>query len=214
MSKYKVILADDHDLVRAGLKSLIEKEDTFEIVGEADDGEKLLDLLKTIKCDLVVTDISMPHMDGLTAVKVIKKKYPKIKILILSMLKDYEHFKQAIANGASGYLLKEDASYQLTLAMSTVLQGKEYFSPNVSKVLTDRLIRSVDEEDMPSLEILTKKETEVLKLVTQGLANKNIAQKLKISIRTVETHRSNLTNKLGIKSTAGLVKYAISKGLV
>jgi len=153
-------------------------------------------------------------MDGLAAIKAIRKKYPKIKILILTMLKDHEHFKHAMANGASGYLLKDDAFDRLSMAIKLIMKGKQYVSPSVSAMETDRFLRSLDEADTPSSDILTKRESQVLKCVAGGLANKNIASKLKISIRTVEAHRTNLTNKLGIKTTAGLVKFAISKGLV
>ena len=137
-----------------------------------------------------------------------------LDIIVLTMLKDHEHFKHAMANGALGYLVKDEAFDQLVLAIRTVLKGKQYVSPSVASLLADRFVRSLDESDAPSLDILTKREIEVLKLIAAGLANKNVADKLKISIRTVETHRANLTNKLGIKTTAGLVKFAMSKGIV
>lgn len=216
MSKYKIILADDHDIVRAGTKSLIEKESTFKVIAEAKDGEELMEKLgssKYSKCDLVILDLSMPRMDGLAALEEIRNSYPQTKVMILSMLKDNEHFKRAMAKGASGYLLKEEACHHLVTAMKSVLRGKKFVSPNVSVLLTDRFLRSIDETEDPCEEILTKRELQILKLIAKGLANKNIAKKLKISIRTVENHRFNLTEKLGIKSTAGLVKYAISKGL-
>ncbi len=213
MAKYKIILADDHDIVRAGIRSLIEKEPTFKVVAEARDGEELLEILNASKCDLIILDLSMPRMDGLAALEHIRKKYPKTRVLILSMLKDHEHFKRAMSKGASGYLLKEEACHHLITAMKALLKGKQFVSPNVSILLTDRFLRSIDEEDDPCEEILTKRELQVLKLIAKGLANKNIATKLKISIRTVENHRFNLTEKLGIKNTAGLVKYAISKSL-
>jgi len=214
MSKFKIILADDHEIFREGLRSLVDKDQALEIVGEAQDGEELLTQLKKIKCDVVVTDLSMPNMDGIAAIKIIRKKYPKVKILVLTMLKDHEHFKYAMANGASGYLLKDDAFDQLSMAIKLIMKGKQYVSSSVSALETDRFLRSLDEAETPSSGILTKRERQVLELVAGGLANKNIASKLKISIRTVEAHRTNLTNKLGIKTTAGLVKFAISKGLV
>jgi len=214
MPSYKIFLADDHEIFRQGLVSLIEKDQDLKIAGQAKDGEDLLSQLKNVKCDVVVTDLSMPNMDGLAAIKTIRKKYPKIKILILTMLKDHEHFKHAMAHGASGYLLKDDAFNQLSMAIKLIMKGKQYVSPSVSALETDRFLRSLDEAEAPSIDILTKRERQVLKLVAGGLANKNIASKLKINIRTVEAHRSNLTNKLGIKTTAGLVKFAISKGLV
>jgi len=214
MPSYKIFLADDHKIFRQGLVSLIEKDQDLKIAGQAKDGEDLLSQLKNVKCDVVVTDLSMPNMDGLEAIKLIRKKYPKIKILILTMLKDHEHFKHAMGSGASGYLLKDDAFDQLSMAIKLIMRGKKYVSPSVSAMETDRLLRSIDEAEDPSSDILTKRESQILKCVTSGLANKNIASKLKISIRTVEAHRTNLSNKLGIKTTAGLVKFAISKGLI
>ena len=214
MSSTRIFLADDHEIFRQGLVSLIEKDHDLTIAGQAKDGEDLLAQLKNVKCDVVVTDLSMPNMDGLAAIKAIRKKYPKIKILILTMLKDYEHFKHAMGSGASGYLLKDDAFDQLSMAIKLIMRGKKYVSPSVSAMETDRLLRSIDEAEDPSSDILTKRESQILKCVTSGLANKNIASKLKISIRTVEAHRTNLSNKLGIKTTAGLVKFAISKGLI
>jgi len=211
---YKIILADDHAILRAGLKGLIDKDPDLKIVEQASNGAELLAKLKSQKCDLAIVDISMPEMDGLTAIKVIKQKYPKVKILVLTMQKDNEHFKHALISGADGYLLKDDAYEQLILAIKLLLKGKRYTSPSISEVVTDRFIRSLDEVEGPSIEILTKRERKILELVASGLPNKNIASRLRISIRTVETHRANLSNKLGIKNTAGLVRYALSKGLV
>lgn len=211
---YKVGLADDHAIFRAGLKSLINQDSQFQVVAEAHNGIELLEKLKSVKCDLVVLDLSMPEMDGIAAIPVIRQKYPKTKLLILTMQKDAEHFKLANTKGADGYLLKDDAYDQLILGMKVVMKGKKYISPKISGIVADRFVRSLDEADAPSLEILTPRERQVLKYVAQGLANKTVAVKLKISIRTVETHRVNLTNKLGIKTTARLVKYALEKGLI
>lgn len=212
--KTKIIIADDHAIVRVGLKDLVQKDPDLTVVAEARDGQELLDLLSFHRCDLVVADISMPNMDGLTAVKEIHRKYPKVKVLILSMLKDYQHFKELMAHGASGYLVKDDAPEQLVIAIKTILKGNKFVSPSVSKVLVDHQLRSLDDGEIPSLEILTGREQQVLTMIAKGLANKNIAAKLKISIRTVEHHRSNLTDKLGFKTPSALVKYAIDKGLV
>lgn len=212
--KTKIIIADDHAIVRVGLKDLVQKDPDLTVVAEAKDGQELLERLSSHRCDLVVADISMPNMDGLTAVKEIHRKYPKVKVLILSMLKDYQHFKELMAHGASGYLVKDDAPEQLVIAIKTILKGNKFVSPSVSKVLVDHQLRSLDDGEIPSLEILTGREQQVLTMIARGLANKNIAAKLKISIRTVEHHRSNLTDKLGFKTPSALVKYAIDKGLV
>ncbi|MBF0489530.1 MAG: response regulator transcription factor [Candidatus Omnitrophica bacterium] len=210
----KIILADDHEMFRAGLKGLLEKEKDFKIIGQAQDGEELLERLATQHPDCVVMDLSMPNMDGLATLKEIRKRFPKIKALVLTMQKDIEHFKHAMAAGACGYILKDSAFDQLVMAIKMIIKGKTYTSPDISKMITDQYVRSIEQADVPSLEILTQREKEVLRFIAQGYANKNIATKLKISIRTVETHRSRFIHKLGIRTAAGLVKYAISKGLV
>ena len=214
MRPYRIILADDHSIFRAGLKKLIDDEPRLKVVAQAKDGEDLLFKLQSAKCDLIVLDLSMPNMSGILALTEIRQKFPKIKILVLTMQKDIEHFKHAMTNGAAGYLLKDDAYEQLLLAVKVIAKGKKFISSSVSALVTDRYIRSLDEVEVPSLEILTKRERETLRLITCGFANKQIAARLKISIRTVETHRGHLTDKLGLKNTAGLVRYAISKGLV
>lgn len=214
MSVIRVILADDHEMFRSGLRGLLEKNPDFKVVGEAADGEILLDKLKTAKADCVVLDLSMPHMDGIETLKELHRKFPKVKALILTMQKDIEHFKHAMANGACGYILKDGAFEQLVMALKMISKGKNYVSPAISEYITEQYVRSIESSDVPSLEILTNREKQVLALIVKGAANKNIASSLKISIRTVETHRSRLIHKLGINTPAGLVKYAISKGLL
>ncbi len=213
MAKSKIIIADDHTFVRVGLKELINKDPELSVIAEANNGRELLDVLAGRKCDLIVMDISMPEMDGVTAIKEIHKKYPQLKVLILSMLKDYPHFHEVMTHGACGYMVKDDAPDQLVSAIKTILKGKKFISPSVKTMLTDRELRSLDEA-VPSLEILTQREKQILSLIAKGLPNKNIAVKLKISIRTVEHHRAHLTDKLGFKDAASLVKYALTKGLV
>ena len=206
-------MADDHQILRAGLKDLIEKDKAFKVAGQAKDGDELLSLMHSVKCDLVIMDLSMPGCDGMQAIQEVRVKFPKVKVLVLTMQKDQEHFKHAMAHGASGYVLKEDAYDQLLMAVKMVLRGKKFVSPTISRLLTDYYVRSLDEAESSSLDILTKREQQILQFIGNGMANKNIASKLKLSIRTVETHRANLSHKLGIKNTAGLVKYALSKGL-
>ena len=214
MAGVRIILADDHEILRAGLKSLLDREPDFKVVAQARDGEELLDKLTSVKADCVVMDLSMPNLDGLATLKEIQKNFPKIKCLVLTMQKDQEHFKRAMANGASGYVLKDNAFDLLVMAIKMVMKGKTFISPAISELITEQYVRFVKEGDIPSLEILTPREKEILKLVAQGHANKNIAAHLKISIRTVETHRNRLIHKLGFKTTAALVKYALDKGLI
>jgi DNA-binding NarL/FixJ family response regulator len=211
---YKIILVDDHEMLREGLSSMITKDPQMVVVGQAGNGVEALGLLKTIECDVMVVDLAMPKMDGMTLIREITVSYPDIEILVLTMQKDHEHFKRAMTHGASGYVLKDEAYDQLNLAIKMIMNGKKFVSPAVSTLETERYIRSLSEGDEPSLNILTQREKQLLKKIALGDANKKIATDLNISIRTVETHRANLTKKLGIKSTAGLVKYAINKGLV
>ena len=211
----KIILADDHEMLRVGLKGLLEKEQDLKVIAQAKDGEDLLEKLSQVKTDCVVMDLSMPNMDGLSALKEIRKKFPKVKCLVLTMQKDTEHFKHAMTAGASGYILKDCAFEQLVMAIKTIMKDKNFISPAISHLIAEQYVRSMDQEaDVPSLEILTSREKEILKLVAEGKANKNIASVLKVSIRTVETHRSHLIQKLGLKTPASLVKYAIAKGLI
>jgi DNA-binding NarL/FixJ family response regulator len=209
-----VILADDHAMLRAGLRGLLEKSADFKVVAEAGNGEVLLEKLRTMKTDCVVLDLSMPLMDGLETLKELRQRFPKLKVLILTMQKDIDHFKYAMAHGANGYVLKDGAFEQLVMALKLIIKGKSFVSPAISEYITEQYVRSIETSDVPSLEILTNREKQVLALIVKGSANKNIASTLKISIRTVETHRSRLIHKLGIKTAAGLVKYAISKGLI
>ena len=211
----RITLADDHEMLRAGLKGLLEKEPNFKVVAQAKDGEDLLEKLVSIKTDCVVIDLSMPNKDGLTTLKEIRKKFPKIKALVLTMQKDAEHFKHAMTAGACGYILKDSAFDQLVMAIKIIMKGKKFISPTISNLIAEQYVRSMEQDnDIPSLEILTAREKEILCRIAEGKANKNIALLLKISIRTVETHRSNLIQKLGLKTPAALVKYAISKGLI
>ncbi len=214
MKTIRVILADDHEMFRSGLKVLLDKEPDIKVVGQAHDGEQLLERLAMLTPDCVVMDLSMPNLDGLATLKEIQQRYPKTKCLVLTMQKDEEHFKKAMANGAKGYILKDSAFDSLVIAIKMIIKGKSFVSAAISDIITQQFVSSVREGDSPSLEILTAREKEILRSIAQGAANKNIAARLKISIRTVETHRSHLIHKLGLKTTAALVKYAISKGLV
>jgi DNA-binding NarL/FixJ family response regulator len=205
----KIIIADDHSIIRDGLKALLEKNPLFAVVGEAANGLELIELLKVKSCDIVCTDISMPAMDGVEATKQIDKKYPKIKIICLSMHEQVDYIKKMMEAGAVGYIFKDSSQEELQLAIETVYQGKKYFNQKLFDILlNDKKSASKNEV------VLSTREKEILKLIAEEFTNAEIAEKLFISVRTVDTHRQNLLQKLDVKNTAGLVKYAIKSALL
>lgn len=213
MNSYRIILADDHVMFRQGIRKILEKSKGLEVVGEAGDGLKLLELLKEVTTDMVILDISMPNLRGVEATKEIKMILPDVKVLILTMHKEKEYVYHAISAGAKGYLLKEDADTELFAAVEKIRQGSSYISPLLSDELTDELIQTYHKGQLRTLsEPLTVREREILKLVAEGISNKEIADLLFISVRTVENHRANIMRKLNISNTANLIKYAIRKG--
>lgn len=211
MNPYRIVLADDHALFRQGLKGILEGTADFEIVGEAGDGLELLALLNQVQPHLVILDISMPNLRGIEAIPEIKKVCPDMKILVVTMHKDKEYLYQAISEGADGYFLKKDAGEELFSAIEKIRRGKVYVSPSLSEDLTDywENIRQ-----MTRRSVLTNREKEVLGLIAKGKANREIADIFYISVHTVERHRANPMEKLDLKNTADLVKYAIEKGYV
>ncbi|MDP3016063.1 MAG: response regulator transcription factor, partial [Deltaproteobacteria bacterium] len=208
MDAYTLILADDHAMFREGIRKIIERIEGALISGEVNDGLELLELLKRSSPNLVILDISMPNLRGLEAIREIKKTYPKVKVLVLTMHKKKEFLRQALRDGADGFLLKEDAGSELIRAVQTVRNGGKYLSPLLSSVLTSL---AVEEENT---EVLTMREREVLKLLAEGKRTKEIAAALYISPHTVRRHRSNIMEKLNIKNLADLVKYAISQSYI
>lgn len=210
MRPFRIILADDHTLFRGLMKQGIETIPDFQIAGEASDGFELLELLKKSKPDLVILDITMPNLQGIEAAKEIKKTYPEIKIMILTMHKSKDHLRSALAAGVDGYLLKEDAFKDLITAIRSIQQGKNYLSSLVSSRLKEILVAPKSEAGMT--ESLTTREITILKLLAEGKSSQEIADLLFISVATVNRHRFNIREKLNIKSTAELIKYAIQKG--
>lgn len=208
MDAYTIILADDHAMFREGIRKIIERIEGALISGEVNDGLELLELLKRSSPNLVILDISMPNLRGLEAIREIKKTYPQVKVLVLTMHKKKEFLRQALRDGADGFLLKEDAGSELIRAVQTVRNGGKYLSPLLSSVLTSL---AVEEENT---EVLTMREREVLKLLAEGKRTKEIAAALYISPHTVRRHRSNIMEKLNIKNLADLVKYAISQSYI
>ena len=213
MASYRVVIADDHVMFRQGLKRILQEMDDMEVVGEAGDGLELLALLKKIVPDMVILDISMPKLRGIEAIREIRMVHPEVKVLMLTMHKDRDFLQQAIAAGANGYLLKEDAEQEVFSAIETIRAKKMYVSPLLAGELADdwaQIYRG--ERKSPFVETLTPREREVLKLIAEGKSNKEIADLLFISIHTVIRHRANLTDKLNLKKTADLTKYALQKG--
>ena len=204
MGGYRIVLADDHPLFRQGLKKIIEGVADLEVAGEAGDGLELLSLMEMESPMMVILDISMPKLRGIEAVREVKKRHPEVKVLVLTMYREYLH--QALSAGAEGYLLKEDADRELFSAIDRIRQGRSYISP--------RLREELAEDEVPVPEPLSGRETEILNLIAGGKSNREIATILYISVRTVEAHRATILSKLNLRNTADLVRYAIEKGFV
>ncbi len=215
MQKITVILADDHTVVRQGLRALLEAEDDMSVVGEAENGRQAVQMIKRLQPDVVVMDIAMPSLNGLEATRQVSRESPKSKVLILSSYSDDEYVQQLTDAGAAGYLVKQTAAQDLVSAIREARKGNAFFSPAISKRLLEHYRTSIGkppgEKKSPKL---TPRETEVLQLIAEGYANKQIAGELFISIKTVEKHRQQLMNKLDIHDVAGLTRYAISKGVI
>lgn len=211
-----VLIADDHTVVREGLRKLLEAEDGIEVVGEAATGRKAVELTKKLQPDVVVMDIAMPKMNGLEATRQIRKADPDAKILILSAHSDDAYVENVAALGASGYLIKQTSAHFLSEAIREVHKGKTFFSPSVAKRMHKRQQDSLSRKGVPKAGVsdLSAREMEVLQLIAEGEANKQIADSLGISIKTVEKHRDHLMRKLDIHDTAGLTRYAIASGII
>jgi DNA-binding NarL/FixJ family response regulator len=209
---YRVILADDHILVRRGLKRILEENPALEIIGDVGDGLELLNALKKTEPDLIILDVSMPNLRGIEAIPEIRHIRPEAKVLMLTMHKEEEYLYQAISAGADGYLLKEDAEKELFSAIQSIQDGKIYISPGLAEQSMQNWARMRrGEDDTQHAEALTFRQREILKLIAEGKSNKEIGDLLYISVRTVERHRANIMSKLSIRKTAELVQYAIRK---
>lgn len=208
------MLADDHVLVRQGLKRIITSTGDLAVVGEANDGLELLELLGRVSPDMVILDISMPRLRGIEAIKEIRRIRPNARVLILTMHKDKEYLYQSLSSGAMGYLLKEDADQELFAAIGRIRQGKTYVSPFFSDQVLDDLVQAGKGEGKLSLETdaLTVRERQIVKLIAEGRSSKEIGDLLFISPRTVENHRANIMEKLHLNKVVDLVKYAVRKG--
>ncbi len=205
----KLLLVDDHPLVRDGIRARFEADDLIEVIGEAQNGQQALDFVQQRLPDVVLMDVSMPVMNGLEATQHLRNLYPSVPVLILSMHDSREYIQQLVQTGASGYVLKDVGSDELVRAIQTVHQGGCYFSAGVSRVLFQGQTDTREQK-----QALTPREETVLRYLAEGNSNKEIARQLDISVRTVETHRQNIKQKLDIHTAAGLARYAVEEGLV
>jgi DNA-binding NarL/FixJ family response regulator len=210
MTKIRLLLADDHSLIREGFKSLLGKNENFEIVGEAENGRELIALTRSLIPDIILADISMPSMTGLEAVDTLIKEYPSIKFILLTMHEEREYIMNALKIGVSGYILKNVERSELEKAILTVYEGGRYFSPVVTNILVD----SVHKTETNDVDELSPREKEVLELVATGKSTKQIADQLGISIRTVESHRINMLKKLKVSNSAELIRKALELKII
>jgi len=217
MNTIRIIIADDHKMFREGLKEILGKEKHIVIVDEAGDGTETLKKMKQHKPDLVLMDIDMPEINGIETTRKILSEHPETRVLVLSMHSDSKYILSMLEAGAKGYILKTSGKEEMIAAINTIANGDSYFSNQVSSRIREQLQRNKKRQNMPTPyehTPLTPREYEVLKMIAMEYSNPEIAEKLYISIRTVDTHRRNLLEKLGAKNTAGLVKYALKMGLL
>jgi DNA-binding NarL/FixJ family response regulator len=215
MNRTRVLLADDHRLMRSGLRLVIEQNPRFAVVGEADDGRQAVTMTAELRPDVVVMDIGMPNLNGIEAARQITEANPAVAVVMLSMHSDEGYVLRALKSGARAYLLKDSAEADLSRAIEVVTEGKSFFSPAVSKLLLDDYVRKMQRagtED--SYDLLSPREREILQLVAEGRSSKEIAGALNLSVYTVETHRSNLMQKLNLRGIPELILYAVRKGLI
>jgi DNA-binding NarL/FixJ family response regulator len=213
--KHTVIIAEDHTILREGLKSLLSSNPDFEIVAEAGDGREAIRHVEKFKPDLILTDLSMPKMNGMEAIREFKKRSPETKILVLTVHDAEEYILETFKAGADGYVLKDSTHHELVMAIKNVLIGKSYLSPGIAEtVLEGYLEGRKNLKPRSSWETLTRREREILKLIAEGYKNKEISKELCISVKTVEKHRANIMTKLNLHTATGLTALAIEKGLV
>jgi two-component system response regulator NreC len=215
MKKLRILLADDHVVMRKGLRALLERQSNLEVVGESENGRETIDLAASLKPDVVVMDVGMPVLNGIEATKTIVAQNPQISVVILSMHVDESYVMRALKAGARGYLLKDSAPADLMSAIRAVSQNKSFFSPKVSYILAEDYVRVLKQKGaVDSYDLLTTREREILQLIAEGKSNKEIAAALNISPYTVETHRSHILEKLNLHSPAELILYAVRKGII
>jgi two-component system response regulator NreC len=215
MSKTRILLADDHGIVRKGLRYLLERQPDMEVVGEAKDGREAVRLSEELDPAIVIMDIAMPFLNGIDATAQIVKRDPKIGVIVLSMHSDESYLVRVLTAGAKGYLLKDVAEVDLVRAVQAVAQGKPFFSPQISQALLEDYMRQLNQRGLQdSYDLLTDREKEILQLLAEGKSNKEVAALLDLSVYTIETHRANLMQRLGLHNTAEIVLYAVRKKII
>jgi len=215
MKKLRILLADDHIVVRTGLRALLERQPNLEVVGESENGRDTVELAASLAPDVVVMDVGMPILNGIEATKTIVTQRPATAVVILSMHADESYVMRALKAGARGYLLKDSAAADLISAIHAVSQNKSFFSPKVSRILAEDYVRVLKQKGaVDSYDLLTNREREILQLVAEGKANKEVATALNISPYTVETHRRHILEKLNLHNPAELILYAVRKGII
>lgn len=215
MASIRVLLVEDHTIVRKGLRSLLEYEPDIEIVGEAADGREALQKIEELTPDVALMDLAMPGLNGLEATRQSRRRFPHTSVLILSVHTNEEYVLEVLRAGASGYVVKKAAPDELVGAIKAVFAGESYLSPSVSRqVIDDYLRQTANAAEEDSYQSLTDREREVLQLLAEGHTNREVAEMLSISVKTVETHRAHLLEKLGISTLADLIKFAIRKGVI
>ena len=215
MKKIRILIADDHGIVRKGLRLQLEQHTDFEVVGEATEGREAVRMAEELAPDVVIMDIAMPNLNGIQATTQLIKKSPQIAVIILSMYSDETYLMRTLAAGAKGYLLKDSADVDLHRAVEVVAQGKPFFSPSIADTLLEDYMRQLQQRGLQdSYDLLTEREKEILQLLAEGKSNKDVASVLSLSINTVETHRTRIMQKLDLHSTADIVLYAVRKGII
>jgi two-component system, NarL family, response regulator NreC len=215
MKKVRILLADDHTVMRAGLRALLERQPNLEVVGEGENGRQTVELAVSLRPDVVVMDVGMPVLNGIEATKTIVTQRPATAVVILSVHADESYVMRALKAGARGYLLKDSAATDLISAIQAVSQGKSFFSSKISRILAEDYVRALKQKGVvDSYELLTPREREILQLLVEGKTNKEVASSLNISVYTAETHRGNILQKLNLHSLAELVLYAVRKGII
>jgi len=215
MKKLRILLADDHIVMRTGLRALLERQPDLEVVGESENGRETVGLAASLRPDVVVMDVGMPVLNGIEATEMIVNQCPTVAVVILSMHADESYVMRALKAGARGYLLKDSAAADLIGAIQATSQGKSFFSPKVSRILAEDYVRVLKQKGaVDTYDLLTSREREILQLLAEGKTNKEVATALNISPYTVETHRGHILQKLDLHNSAELVLYAVRKGII